>query len=1061
MQPPVEDCIRVKDRLLNVSLAAGARWPSKSAQGALQPISLSIDISYDVAPCSTTDNLDLSINYSNISKKVGSALEDRNNVSYRSLEDVMHRALTVVQEVLADVAVNDIAIKIIQLKAPLHCSSVGLEAWSNRGSEGWVINKMRHFVTDFTCPTIVGVNDVERVEEQEVVVNISAETRNIPLDHVALDFRRLTRTLWQGIKQSSYLTLESLANYIARETLACLVQDFADDVKPYVTIAAAKPCALVYAAASEVQLTRTSDDFRSSHNTTLHRAALALGSNLGDRFYNIEYALRLLEEPLRFTSEADLGPSPQLAIVDTSFLYETAPMYVTDQPAFINGACLIETSLEPLQLLRLLRVIEPTVGRTPTIRNGPRVVDLDIIFYDDLVLDTREISQRSSLDNLRGELVIPHPRLQEREFVLRPLNDVMPSYIHPLLGRNVSYLLSKVPKNKSDPLMFKVLPIPDHPSTSKSGDDADIKPPQTLTYWVHPSSSPALAPNPSPKPKTRVMATLNVTPDSFSDGSDHNSLSAALSYVEESERTGSDIIDIGGYSTRPGAAFVTTQEEADRVVPVVRSIRTATSDTARRIPISIDTFRWEVAEAAILAGANLINDVYAFTGPKCLPGEWQQDEEALHALDKMKEIGRKYATPVVLMHSRGDAGQNKDYSSYAYAEQNGTPAIIEGVRTELGDKVDRIVKGKGGLRRWLVTVDPGIGFSKSVADNLELLRNGSRLVTDTIIGNVGETKRRNPLAGFPTLVGTSRKSFIGTIFSKAEKGRELQPKERIWATAAGVACAIQQGAMVVRVHDVKEMGDVNTLLSLAVSGAFLVAFGKRLSPSIHILRLPNIMVLKLHAFPKSPNVTRLAVLLHEKNIPYQFVMVDTVGGEHKTPAYLTKQPFGQIPYMDDEGFILYESWAIARYICEKYRAQGPDLLPTELHKYALFEQAVSVEQTNFQPHAQAIVHEGFVKELVYKQKPNTIRLEEAKKKMETSLDVYETILSKQKYLAGDELTLVDLIHLGWGAHLARGGFNGLKDPEKWPNVVRWFSELESRPSWQAVKDGVKGNPLLS
>ncbi|KAF5349252.1 hypothetical protein D9756_009402 [Leucocoprinus leucothites] len=808
MDAPLQDSIRVKDRLLNISLASGSRWPSKGQQGTLQPITLSVEISYDVAPCSTTDSLDLSINYSSISKKLGSALAEPDNLTYRSIEDVLSRALTVVQGALTDIAATDFTIKIIQLKAPLHCKNVGLEALSVREREGWTVSKIRHFVTDFTCPTIVGVNDVERVEEQDVVVNISIETRRVPLDQINLDFRCLSRSLWNGIRQSSYLTLESLANYTAQQALACLSQDFGSDVRPSVTIAAAKPCALVYAAASEVQVTRTHDDFQSFQKRELHTAILALGSNLGDRFYNIEYALRQLENPHQFASETEVGSSPKVAVVDTSFLYETVPMYVTDQPAFINGACMIETNLEPLQLLRLLKAIEPAVGRTPTIRNGPRVVDLDIIFYDDLVLDTRDISKRSSLDNLTGELVVPHPRLQEREFVLRPISDMIPGYIHPVLGRPVSYLLNKVPRNDSDPPMLKVLPFPDLPLLSSPADGEDVKPPKTLSYWIHPSlTSSVLAPSPSPKPKTRVMATLNVTPDSFSDGSDHNTLSTALSYVEDSVGGGADIIDIGGYSTRPSAAFVSVEEEIQRVAPVVQAIHNNSREAIRTVPISVDTFRSEVAEAAISAGGNMINDVYAFTGPKSLPETWQQDGEALHIMDKMKVIGRKYATPVVLMHSRGDAGQNKDYSAYAYAEKLGTAAVIEGVRIELGDKVDRIVKGKGGLRRWLIIADPGIGFSKTVADNLELLRNGSRVIEDTTVGH-GETRRRNPLAGLPTLVGTSRKSFIGTILSKAEKGREAPPKERVWATAAGVACAIQQGAMVVRVHDVKEMGDV-------------------------------------------------------------------------------------------------------------------------------------------------------------------------------------------------------------------------------------------------------------
>lgn len=131
-------------------------------------------------------------------------------------------------------------------------------------------------------------------------------------------------------------------------------------------------------------------------------------------------------------------------ITDTSFLYETAPMYVTDQPAFINCGCLvrvpnplfiylipeqIETNIPPLSLLHLLKHIETAVGRVSSIRNGPRTIDLDIVFYGDAVVDTRPPSQRSNLDNLLGELVVPHPRMIEREFVLRPMNEYVLTYL--------------------------------------------------------------------------------------------------------------------------------------------------------------------------------------------------------------------------------------------------------------------------------------------------------------------------------------------------------------------------------------------------------------------------------------------------------------------------------------------------------------------------------------------------------------------------------------------------------------------------------------------------------
>lgn len=196
LAPVHKDVIRVKDRLLDISLASGARWPAKSDKGTLQPISLSVDIFHDVAPAGTTDNLELSINYSSISKTIGYALTEQTRATYQALEDVVDRALSVVQGTLTDTTVTDIKIKIVQLKAPLHCKDVGLEAWSVRENGKWNISKIRHFISDFTCPTIVGVNDVEREEAQDVVVNISVETQSVSLDRAILDFRKLTRCLW-------------------------------------------------------------------------------------------------------------------------------------------------------------------------------------------------------------------------------------------------------------------------------------------------------------------------------------------------------------------------------------------------------------------------------------------------------------------------------------------------------------------------------------------------------------------------------------------------------------------------------------------------------------------------------------------------------------------------------------------------------------------------------------------------------------------------------------------------------------------------------------------------
>lgn len=390
---------------------------------------------------------------------------------------------------------------------------------------------------------------------------------------------------------------------------------------------------------------------------------------------------------------------------------------------------------------------------------------MDIIFYNDLTIDTR-----SEDLEIEGQLVVPHPKMSEREFVLRPLNDMIPDYIHPTLHKSIGRLLDGLDNLDA---LYKVVPFPRYPHS-----DGGV--PSTMTYWKFPSS------------KTYLMATLNVTPDSFSDGGLHNTLSSALEYSCASVQAGAGIVDIGGYSTRPSASFVSVEEETERVVPVILAMRSENS--LKDIPFSIDTFRPQVAKAAIQAGANCINDVYAFTGPNSFPYNDQNEDD----LRTMRALARELAVPVILMHARGDAGSNKDYGSYEYAQNK----FLEGVCIELGQRVDKIVKGEGGLRRWLVIVDPGIGFSKPVEGNLKLLRDAKAITTARYIGPTNN-RYLNPLLGFPLLIGTSKKSFLGSIM-----GRSTEAKERGWATAAAVSCAVQQGAAILRVHDVQEMSDV-------------------------------------------------------------------------------------------------------------------------------------------------------------------------------------------------------------------------------------------------------------
>ena len=383
---------------------------------------------------------------------------------------------------------------------------------------------------------------------------------------------------------------------------------------------------------------------------------------------------------------------------------------------------------------------------------------------------------------------------------------IVPEWVHPHSKQPIHSLLSLVilKKPSSEPPMYKVIPFP------KSVGNTGTSAPTTLTYWKMPElSQPSSS---SSKASPYVMATLNVTPDSFSDGSDHFQMEDALAYVRRSITSGAQIIDIGGYSTRPGATFVSEEEEIRRVVPVIQAIRN--ENALQNVLISVDTFRVGVARAAIDAGANCINDVYAFSGP-----DYPYTDHSAEHFAEMRQLARERSVPVIMMHSRGDASSNKDYSMYG-RPSGSSQAVLEGVRAELGKKIADAVEGEGGLRRWQVIVDPGIGFSKTVEGNLELLRNASKLTTENLWSSVANyalystlrlpymSHARNLLTGYPLLIGTSRKSFLGTILSQNSNVNQRPAKERDFATAAAISCAVQQGAAVLRVHEVQGMADV-------------------------------------------------------------------------------------------------------------------------------------------------------------------------------------------------------------------------------------------------------------
>ncbi|WDK17371.1 dihydropteroate synthase [Colletotrichum graminicola] len=434
-------------------------------------------------------------------------------------------------------------------------------------------------------------------------------------------------------------------------------------------------------------------------------AYVAFGSNLGDRVAWIEQACAQMDRR-------------GIKVKRTSSLWETEPMYVLEQDRFVNGVCEVETELEPLALLDELQDIERTMGRKKIIDKGPRNIDLDVLLYGDEKVE-------------HPRLTVPHVGIPEREFVLRPLAELIPE--KPLYASNPWKLtldyLNELPRSAAP--LSSLTPIS--------------------------SSQPPLA-SLSPNRQTHVMAIVNATPDSFSDGGVHNPQNLVAT-LKSFAAAGVTIVDIGGCSTAPGRPEVPADEELARVLPVIKLVRGLPE--LAHIAISVDTYRASVAEAAVAAGADIINDVSA----------GQLDPDMFRAMARSNRT-------VCLMHMRGTPATMNSLTDYP-------DGLVPTIAREL---LDRVAEAEAaGVRRWRIILDPGLGFAKTGAQNLEILR------------HMDELRSWPGLEGFPWLIGSSRKSFVGKVTGVSK------PQERIWGTAATVVSAVQGGADIVRVHDAVEM----------------------------------------------------------------------------------------------------------------------------------------------------------------------------------------------------------------------------------------------------------------
>jgi dihydropteroate synthase/2-amino-4-hydroxy-6-hydroxymethyldihydropteridine diphosphokinase len=448
---------------------------------------------------------------------------------------------------------------------------------------------------------------------------------------------------------------------------------------------------------------------------------LALGGNQGERLANIKAAIEGLQKHGEITC--------------CSCIYETEPKYEVEQTKFLNLVCCLKTSLSPSDLHSATLQIEKEVGRTQTYRNGPRVIDIDLLYS-------------SSGEFKSDRLTLPHPRIKERAFVLLPLGEIT---------KNLFFDSNQLVSNEIEQIDQEEI------AGVKVYANSPLASLQQFLDFAKASLSF--------KNKTLIMGIINVTPDSFSqDGIMQDSkavLDLALTQASQMLENGADLLDIGGESSRPGSTPISTQEEIDRTAPIIEAISKAFS-----VPVSVDTYKAAVAEAALKAGAQIVNDIWA-----------------LRADPNMAKIIADYNASVVLMHnsSQINAVIKDSVIGTSYAATNCGHDILDTVRNSLRESITLALTGKIKINK--IILDPGFGFGKSLDQNLQMLKDFAVFKE----------------LGFPLLSGTSRKSFIGQLSG-------LAVNDRLEGSLASAIIAAMNGANIIRVHDVKETRRVLEIL---------------------------------------------------------------------------------------------------------------------------------------------------------------------------------------------------------------------------------------------------------
>ncbi|KAI5967943.1 FOL1 [Candida margitis] len=755
-----------------------------------QPITISVFLNTDFHKASVTDNLKYSVNYAVLTRHISDFIKSNEHKNFKSLGSIAEA----VSQIALDEKNGGSEVAKVVIKSPkseIRADSVEYELIRSKNNPS--ANFDSYNVTKLRLLTIIGVFTFERLQKQIVDVDLSIKIRK---DDPRLDFHNVVRDIVDYVESSNFKTVEALVFKIGQLTFQNYPNVGIESVDAKVT----KPNAFSHVEGVGVSSIMMPENFKDVEPLALkdvshdkgdfnlpvedqdrqnykgrHVAFVAIGSNI-DQMENISKAL----ERLKFYD---------ITLESTSSMYISKPMYHLDQPDFFNAVAKVSfTDYSPHRLLEILKEIEyQHVARVKEIENGPRTIDLDILLYDNVQINT-------------SDLIIPHKLMLERTFVLQPLCELLPpDQTHPISAESfhdhLQQLLTDKPEDhiQEDSSLLQFIPVP-----RISTKDNVMKFDQ-INY----------------KSPTLLMGILNMTPDSFSDAGKYfsSSLDEIVKEADNLVQQGAEIIDIGGVSTRPGSVEPSEAEELERVLPLVQGIRQSTNPNLANVLISIDTYRSNVAKQCLEAGADIINDI----------SMGRYDERIFNVV-------AEYGCPYIMNHSRGTPQTMSKLTRY---EPNKNDDIVQFVidprlgqqETLFSPQLDNFLNGvsrelslqilksfRAGVKKWQIILDPGVGFAKNLNQNLALIANASFFkkysiqVNQQNLENSSDTTHSSSYLSFngmSVLIGTSRKKFLGTITGKIDS-----PSDRVMATAATVTSSIEQHADFVRVHDVEKCKDV-------------------------------------------------------------------------------------------------------------------------------------------------------------------------------------------------------------------------------------------------------------